>query len=115
MKITETASNIRQQQPGQFRRPEDGRAPFAHVNDQKLVTIKEQQACSVYVSNENLVALDRVIESDFPNLFDFDTGVKFSLENLSRAYRDEDIHQQYDKTAKTEMVTKKEWIINQWV
>ena len=115
MKITENASYIRQQQPGQFRRPEGGKAPFTHVNDQKLVTIKEREGYSVYVSNEKLVALDRVTESDFPKLFDFDTGVQFGLENLSRAHRDEDIHQQYDKTAKTEMVAKKEWIINQWV
>jgi hypothetical protein len=115
MKISETASYIKQQQPGQFRRPEDGKAPFTHVNDQKLPTKKEQQAYSVYVCNEKLVSLDGVVESDFPKLFDFDTGVQFSLENLSRAYRDEDICQHYDKTAKTERPTKKEWIINQWV
>jgi hypothetical protein len=115
MKITETASYIRQQQPGQFRRPEDGKAPFTHVNDQDLGTIKEPEGYSVYVSNEKLIAPDRVIEPDFPKLFDFDTGVKFSVENLGRAQRDEDIHPQYEKTAKTEMVAKKEWIIDQWV
>jgi len=115
MKITETASSIRQQQPGQFRKPEDGSAPFTHVNDQKLVTTKDQKGYSVYVSNEKLVAPDRVIESDFPKLFDFDAGVQFSLEKLSRTPRDEDIHPQYDKAAKPEIMTKKKSIIDQWV
>ena len=114
MKITENASYIRQQQPGQFRRPEDGTTPVARVNDQKLDNIGEQRKSSVYVSSEKLGALDKVIESDFPKLFDFDAGMQFSLEKLSRTHRDEDIHPQYDKTAKTDMTTKKEWIIDQW-
>ncbi|MBE9575070.1 MAG: hypothetical protein IMF20_08100 [Proteobacteria bacterium] len=114
MKITENASYIRQQQPGQFRRPEDAKAPATHMNDQKLVTIRGQKGYSVYVSNEKLVALDRLIEPDFPKLFDFDAGVQFSLEKLNRTHRDEDINPQYDKSAKTEMTTKKEWIIDQW-
>ena len=113
MKITETASNIRQQQPGQFSRPEDGKAPFAHVNDQKLVTIKEQQAYSVYVSNEKLVALDRVIESDFPKLFDFDTGIKYNIENTNDTKEEEKFKPQYDKTGKTEIIVKQEGFVDQ--
>ena len=115
MKITENASCIRQQQPGQFRRPEDGTTPVARVNDQKLDNIDEQRKSSVYVSSEKLIALDRARESDFPKLFDFDAGVQFSFEKLSRTHRDEDIHPQNDKTAKTQIMPKKESIIDEWV
>jgi hypothetical protein len=114
MKITENSSYIRQQQPGQFRRAEDSKAPFNHVNDQNPVTIKEQKGYTVYIGGEKPIALDRVIESDFPKLFDFDAGMQYSLEKLSWTAKDEDIHPQYDKTAKTEMMTKKESIIDQW-
>jgi hypothetical protein len=115
MKITENASYIRQQQPGQFRRPEDSKASFNQVNEQNPVTIKEQKGYSVYIGNEKLGALDKVIESDFPKLFDFDAGMQYSLEKLSRSPRDEDIHPQYDETAKTQIIPKNERNIDEWV
>ena len=43
MKVTHTIDYIRQQNPGQFRRPEDGKGPFTHVNGQELNNIKEQK------------------------------------------------------------------------
>lgn len=59
MKITENLNYIRQQKPGQFKRPEDGTGPFASVNDQKLDNIKEQKECSIYVSSRRLGLVEK--------------------------------------------------------
>jgi hypothetical protein len=56
MKITDALDYIRQQQPGQFRSPKDGKEPFAHVGGQKLISRWEQEERSAYVKNEKVVA-----------------------------------------------------------
>jgi hypothetical protein len=115
MKISNNLDYIRQHQPGQFRIPEDGKEPFAHVNDQKLDSTKEQKEGSVYINNENVVTLDKDLRSDFPKLFDYEVGLKFNTKKVSEANREEKPQQQYDKTGKTEILNKPEGFIDQLV
>lgn len=116
MEITDTSNYIRQQQPGQFRRPEDGKEPFAHVNGQKLDSANEQKECSVYMVNEEVVALEKEIGSYsyVPKLFDLDVRVKFNTEKINGTKKEGKIQRQYDKTEKVQVTTKQESFIDQW-
>lgn len=116
MEITDTGNYIRQQNPGQFRRPEDGKEPFAHVNGQKLDSTNEQKECTVYIDNEEVVALEKEIGSYsyVPKLFDLDAGVKFNTEKIDGANKEGKIQRQYDKIEKVQVTTKQEGFIDQW-
>lgn len=115
MEITDTSDYIRQQQPGQFRRPEDGKGPFAQVNDQKLDSTEEQKKCSVYIDDEKIVTFEKDIRAYFPNLFDFDTGMKSNnTEIIGEHKKEQKSHLQYDKTAKPQDMTKQEMFVAQW-
>lgn len=114
MKITNTTDYIRQQHLGQFRRPEDAQGPFAYVKDQRLESTKEQKESSVYINNENVGTLEKEERSNSPKLFDFDAAVKFSTQKTSETNKQEKLHQKYDKTAKAQVVTKQESLVDQW-
>ena len=115
MKINNTIVYIRQQQPGNFRRPEDGRAPHAHVNNQKLESTKEQKKCSVYIKNENLLTLENDLRSYSQRLFDFDAGAKLNTKKVCETDEEEKSDQQYDKTGKMENLTnERDSLIDQW-
>jgi len=105
MEITDTSNYIRQHQPGQFRKPEDGKEPFAYVNNQKLDSTEEQKKCSI--------ALEKDIRAYFPRLFDFDSGVKFNTETTNDTNKEEKFSPQYDKAGKAEIITKQESFVDQ--
>ena len=115
MKISHTTEYIRQQQLGQFRRPEDGKKPFTHVNDQKLDSIKERKESSVYIDNKNIQTLEKGLGSSSPKLFDYDPGMKFNIEKSNEISKEEKISKQYDNTGKEEEVNEKESLVDQWV
>ena len=115
MNIIDTTEYIRQQQAGQFRRYQDGKEPFAHVNGQKLDSARERKERSVYVNDEKVDTLEKEITSaDFPKLFDTDVGAKFNTEKVRATNREEKVHGQYDKSAKVQTVTKQERLVDQW-
>jgi len=114
MKITDALDYIRQQQPGQFRSPKDGKEPFAHVGGQKLISRWEQEERSAYVKNEKVVAWRKdIIESLFPKLFDSDAGIKVDTQKTDETRNDEKRRLQYDKTGKAQVETKKNTLVDQ--
>ena len=114
MRITNNVSYIRQQQPGEFKRADDGAAPYSHVNDCKLGSTKEQDGWAVYISSENLVALEKVKESDFPRLFDFAAGIQLTSRKSVPAQKHESIRNDYDNTAQSQTPAKQQWLVDQW-
>jgi len=68
---------IRQQQPGMFRRQEDGEEPFVHVQDGKVDSARAHNTRSVYVEGGRVLTFEKgMLETDFPQLFDHDAGLK---------------------------------------
>jgi len=114
MKTTNNASYIKQQQPGEFKRANDGAGPYAHVNDRKLGSTREQKAWAVYISNDNLVAIEKAAESDFPKLFDVADGIHLTAEKSLPNQKYESIQKDYDNTAKSQIPAKQQWLIDQW-
>ena len=108
MKINNSTDYVRQQNLGQFRVPEDGKWPFVRMNDQKVASKDDQKVRSVYVKNEKVVNVEKEMGSIYPNLFDYDTGLKYEIEKKSAAKKEEKIQQQYDKTGKTQILNKGE-------
>lgn len=117
MKITDTADYVRQQELGQFSRPEDRKEPFVHVNDQKLDSTKEQEERSVYIDNEKVATLEKEIGSYsyYPKFFDFDIGIKVNTEKISETHKEKEgkLNQQYDKTGKAQSMNKQEGLFDQ--
>jgi hypothetical protein len=114
MRITNNASYIRQQQPGEFKRADDGAGPYPHVNDRKLGSTAEQDDWAVYISNENLVAIEKVTESDFPKLFDVAAGIQLTSEKSLPNQKYESTQKDYDNTGKSQRPAKQQWLIDQW-
>ena len=114
MKITDTNDYIRQQQIGQFTRLQDPNDPFVYVNNQKLDSTEEKEKSSIYINNENVVTLEKEKSSNFPKLFDFDAGMKFNTKKISKSNNEEKPNLQYDKTAKTQIGSKQERLIDQF-
>lgn len=114
MKITNNASYIKQQQPGQFKRADDGAGPYAHVNDRKLASTKEQKGWGVYISNDDLVAIEKATESDFPKLFDVADGIQLTSEKSLPNQKYESIQKGYDNTGKSQIPAKQQRLIDQW-
>ena len=100
MKIKPT-NLIRQQEPGQFRRPVDGKKPYVYANDQKLESKAEQKKSVVYVDNKNIDSFEKGLKSNSPRLFDSNAGLKVSISKLSVPKKEEKADLQYDKTGKT--------------
>ncbi len=115
MKITDPVGYIRQQHPGQFTRPEDGKEPFAHVGGQKLTSRWDQEERSAYVNNEKVVTWQgEITESLFPKLFDSNAGIKVDAEKTDETENDEKHQLQYDKTGKAQIQTKQNTLVDQW-
>jgi hypothetical protein len=115
MKISDSTDYIRQQQAGHFRRPEDGKEPYAHVNNQKLASRADKEKGSVYVKSEKVVTLERKItESGFPKLFDSDSGWKVDTERIGESDKEKKLQLQYDKNGKTQDVNKQSMLVDQW-
>jgi len=113
MRINHSLDTIRQQEPGQFKIPENGKEPFVHVSDQKLDSINEAKERSVYINNENIASLNGDSRSDFPTLFDYDAGLKFNTRKMSETHREEKLSQQYNKTGNPLITNEPEGIIDQ--
>jgi hypothetical protein len=113
MKINDKVDFIRQQHPGQFRRPEDGEEPYAHVKGQKLDTTNVPKARSVYIENEYLVSWDKN-RAPAPKLLDYDAGVKLDTERLTETNKNEKEPLNYDRDGKTQTMSTREVIIDQW-
>jgi|GEM_PF-2535433 len=115
MNTTDTSDHIRQQQAGQFRRPDDGQEPFVRVKDQRLESAKDQKTRSVFVNNESVISFERgILESDFPKIFDSDAGMKFNAEKIRETEKEEKPQEQYDKDEQPQTVTSQENIVDQW-
>ncbi len=54
------------------------------------------------------------MESIFPKLFDFDAGVQFTLEKVSRTESYRKVYEKNEKTGNTQVTSKQESIIDQW-
>lgn len=108
---------IRQQYAGHFKRPEDGKEPYAHVNEQKLDSTWEQEERSVYVDNNRTLTFKiGPAGSDFPDLLDSDAGVKVDSEKTGYARNREadQLHYQYDRNGKSQNTTETQGFIDQW-
>jgi hypothetical protein len=114
MRINNDASYIRQQQPGEFKRADDGTGPYPHVNDRKLGNTKEQEHWAVYISNENLIAIKNATESDFPKLFDVAAGIQLTSEKSLPNQKYESIQKSYDNNGKSQIPAKQQWLIDHW-
>ena len=114
MKTIETTNYIRQQQPGQFRIVGDGKEPYAHVNDRKLDSKKEQKEWSIFINDENVATMDRELGASSTKLFDFDAGMRLKAEKISETKKEEKTDPQYDKDRKTRNPAEKEGIIDQF-
>jgi hypothetical protein len=114
MRITNNVSYIRQQQPGEFKSADDGAGPYSHMNSRKLGSTKEQENWAVYISNENLIAIEKVTESDFPKLFDFAGGIQLTSEKSVPNHKHVSIQNDYDNTAESQTSAKQQWLVDQW-
>ena len=114
MKVANTTYHIRQKVLGQFNRPEDGRQPYAHVNNQKLPSMLDQQNASVYANNQNIDSLEKGLKSTTIKIFDTDAGMKYSAKKTQKTDRQDKSIQQYDKSAKIQPAEKDEEKIDQW-
>ena len=117
MEIADTGSYIRQQQIGQFRRPEDSKGPFAHINGEKIESPDEKKRSSIYIDNENAVTFKKDIRSSLPKFFDPDAGVKFNTDasiDTNKTNKNQTLDPQYDKTGKAGIMNKHEGLVDQW-
>ncbi len=115
MKISNNTNHVRQQQYGQFRLPEDGKGPYVHANGQKLDNTLEQKNVSIYVENETVFSSEKGLKSDFPKLFDSDTGAKFETIEAKKPEKEKKSYQEYENTGNERPVNKPDSIINEWV
>ena len=113
MKTIDDTNYIRQQQPGQFRIPGDGKEPYARVNDQKLDSKKELKKWSIFINGENVATMDKEFGTSSTKLFDFDAGMRFKAEKISETKKGEKLEPQYDKSGKTKTPTEKEGLVDQ--
>ena len=104
MNIKQTDS-IRQLNVGQFRRPVDGKKPYAHANGNKLKSESDKKQSAVYVDNQKVDSFEKGFKSDAPKLFDSDAGLKISITKLTATKKEEKHDLQYDKKGKTQITT----------
>ncbi len=114
MKVTDTTDYIRQQYPGQFRRPEDGKGPFTRVDGQEFDNIKELKKSSVYITSEEVVSFGRDTKSNFTKLFDFDAGIKCKTAKVEDTGKEEKSSQQNKESKKEQVTVKGEKSIDLW-
>ncbi len=110
-----TNGYIRQQQYGQFKLPENGKGPYVHANGKKLDNTLEQENVSIYIENKAVFSSEKGLKSDFPNLFDPDTGARIEAVETKKSERKGKSYQEYDNTGNDKPVNKQDSIINEWV
>jgi hypothetical protein len=111
-----TSITIRQEQAGQFRRPEDGRQPYAHVNDMRIESANAQKPSSIFVNRQKATTIKKEpSQADGPTLFDHDAGVQFTLERIQKTKTNDISEERYDVTDKRKTPPKpKTSIIEDW-
>jgi len=102
MNIKQTDS-IRQLNVGQFRRPADGKQPYAHANGNKLKSEADKKQSAVYIDNQKVDSFEKGLKSDAPKLFDDDAGLKISITKLTATKKAEKPELKYDKERKIQM------------
>ncbi len=117
---TDISDYIRQQQAGQFRRAADSKKPFVYVNNQNLVSTKDQTERSVYIKTKKITTRENgLAKSGFPRLFDSDPGIKVSAGKISKTDEEKKPLVHYNKTGKetgtTQAPAKKETLVDQWI
>ncbi len=115
MEINETVEQIHQQRYGHFRIPEDGKQPYAHANNQKLASTREQWKAAVYADDENLGTLEKNLKSKTRKLFDTEVGVKPSFDKPKETTKETKTSEQYDKTGNINSVFKIESKVDELV
>ena len=108
-------TNVRQQQYGQFRLPENGKGPYVHANGQKLDNTLEQENVSIYVENETVFSSEKGLKANFPKLFDSDVGANFETIEAKKPEKKGKSYQGYENTGNERPVNKQDSIINEWV
>ena len=114
MEVTNTTYQIRQKALGHFRRPEDGGQPYAHTNNQRLISTTDQQKASVYANNQNIASLEKGMKQKTVKIFDTDAGMKYTAKKTNKTDKQTKSSQQYDKSANVQSTVKKEGKIDQW-
>lgn len=108
-------NNIRQQQYGQFRLPENGKGPYVYANGQRMDNTLEQKNVSIYVENGTVFSSEKGLKSDFPKLFDSDAGMNFKTIEAKKPEKEGKSYQEYESTGSKRPVNKQDSIINEWV
>ncbi|MBW2107743.1 MAG: hypothetical protein JRI36_03625 [Deltaproteobacteria bacterium] len=111
--------SIRQDQAGRFRRPEDGRQPYAHVRQNRLESTREQKRRSIYVGRQQAVTIKKEpSKSDFPKMFDPDVGTRFVMDDRMPAIRPKQVHEDQPGPApaieKKTLSTPKTSLVDDW-
>ena len=115
MDIKTNTEIIRQQEPGKFRRPEDGNKPYTHTGDEKIESVEETRHSSVYVGDEKALEIEK--SSDFPKLFDADSGLELKVDSRGseKAASKEEAPTQYDRNGKSVSMIKEETnVVDEW-
>jgi hypothetical protein len=115
MEISNKGDIIRQDRVGQFRRPEDGKKPYAHVDNQKVKSKYDQKERSVYVSDEKAVNMKDKAGTFYPKIFDSDAGMKFNAQKLGKVSKEESAFPQYDENGKAQKVPEQGNSIDQLI
>ena len=114
MDVTRTSYQVRQKSLGRFRRPEDGRQPYAHVNNQRLFSTLDQKKASVYANDKNIARLEKGMKNKTVKIFDTDAGMTYDTKKINNNNKQVKSIQQYDKSAKIQIMDKNEEKIDQW-
>jgi hypothetical protein len=116
MKMVSASDTIRQAQAGRFRGPDDGRNPYAHVNDSRLKSAKDQKSRSIFVNSQKTITFKKeVSESAFPRLFDHDAGMQFVLDKIAESKTGDHSFGQYDSAGKKKEQSKQyPSIVDEW-
>ena len=115
MKISEMRDDIRQQQYGRFRMPEEGKGPFTHANGQKSGNTKVRENVSIYIENERVFESDKGLKPESSKIFDTDAGMKLDTPKGSKPVPEEKHYYKSENTAQTKTTTQQASIIDEWV
>lgn len=115
MNVSNTTDFIRQQQIGQFRRPDDGKGPFLYTAEKKLDQ-EEWKESSLYVSDKVVATFKNDMKADSRTLFDSHIGIEIGSTGItSESKTEEGFSSHYDKAAKTQTMVERGILIDQIV
>jgi len=116
MKVSNnTNTYIRQQQYGQFKLSKNGKGPYLHANGKKLGNTLEQENVSIYIEKRAVFRSEKGLKSDFPKLFDSDTGAKLEAVKTKKSKKEGKNYHKSAGTGNAQPVNKQDSIINEWV